>query len=506
MRLLPPCTPKFATRRRPERETFGLEVIAAGVALGQPFMPWQRDAAMLGGEIDQETGLPAYRELVITVPRQQGKTVLHVSFQVQRCTSPRWAQPQRSAFTAQSGKDARDKWLDEIFPLLRRSKKIRPLIRRIYEGMGNEYVAFRNGSLIRLLSTSTSSGQSKTLHQAVLDEIWHDADWRREQGLRPAMLTVADAQLLSCSTAGTAASVVLNRKVEAGRKAVAADTGRGIAYIEYSAPDGWDPDDEGSYFGFMPALCPAPPCRCGDGKWRHTVTLDVIRSERASMEPAEFARAYGNVPDKSGEGNRSPFDVALWAQRADPKSRVAGRVALGFQVRPDLSAAAIAIGGRRLDGLGHGELVDHRPGTGWLVGRLVELAARWDPCVTVLNASGQSVAVLKDLAERGFDPVPPGSQPAPGERRLWVLGAREYAQACGALVKDVADGGWRHLGQAPVDAAVEGVRTRPLEDAYAWSARNSVADICPLEAVTVARHGFAAFGTAGVPSPFALWG
>jgi len=74
----------------------------------------------------------------------------------------------------------------------------------------------------------------------------------------------------------------------------------GIAYFEYSAPEGWDPLDEDSYFGFMPALCPSPPCRCGGGKWRHTITLDAIRSERVSMEAPEFARAYGNVPDRSG--------------------------------------------------------------------------------------------------------------------------------------------------------------------------------------------------------------
>src|SRR5882724_7540862 len=211
-RLLPTCSPKHATRRRPERPTFGGELVSIGSALRQPFMPWQRDAAMVGCEIDPATGLPAYREVIITVPRQQGKTTLYLSWQINRCTSPRWAQPQRSAFTAQSGKDARDKWLDELFPLIRRSRKVMPLVGRIYEGMGNEYVRFRNGSLIRLLSTSTSSGHSKTLHQAVLDEIWHDADNRREQGLRPAMITTADAQVLVCSTAGTDASVVLNRK------------------------------------------------------------------------------------------------------------------------------------------------------------------------------------------------------------------------------------------------------------------------------------------------------
>jgi len=502
-RLLPGCSPKWATRRRPERESFGGELIRIGAALGQPFMPWQRDAAMAGCEIDGETGLPAYRRVIVTVPRQSGKTTLFLSWQIDRCISPRWDQPQRSAFTAQSGKDARDKWIDELFPLIRRSRKLKPgagLTSRIYEGMGNEYVKFTNGSLIRLLSTSSSSGHSKTLHQAVLDEIWHDEDSRREQALGPSMITVEDAQMLVCSTAGTDTSVVLDRQVELGRAAVAADSGHGIAYFEYSAPDGWDPLDEDSYFGFMPALCPAPPCRCGGGRWRHTVTMDAIRSERASAPSmADFTRAYGNIPDRTGARMTRP-DFRRWADCADPGSQIAGPVALAFAVAPGGSSAAVAAGGRRADGLGHGEVVDHRPGTWWLLARVLELADRWDPCVLVINPAGAAGAFEKELVERGFAAVAPGKDPPPGKRRLYLVSGRGYAQACGALVKDVANGQWRHLGQEALDAAAEGVQVRALADAWAWSWKHSPEDISPLEAVTLARDGYATFGVRAVPA------
>lgn len=506
MRPFIACSPKWATRRRPERETFGPELAQIGMALGQPFMPHQRLIADVGGEIDENTGLPAYRKVIVTVPRQTGKTTLFLSWQIHRCTAPRWAHPQRSAFTAQSGKDARDKWLDELFPLIRRSRKLRPLVRRIYEGMGNEYIAFTNGSLIRLLSTSSSAGHSKTLHQSVLDEIWHDTDGRREQGLGPAMITIADAQTLVCSTAGTAASVVLDRHMEMGRAAVESDSGRGIAYFEYSAPDGWDPGDEDSYFGFMPALCPAPPCRCGDGKWRHTITLDAIRSERASMEPAEFARAYGNVPDRSGVRAGAGF-AAAWAARADSGSQIAGPVALAFAVEPDESPWAgmwsVAVAGRRVDGLGHGELTEPpHQGTHGLVDRLCELAGRHDPCVLVMNPAGAAGAFSKELIERGFAVTPPGKDLPPGKRwRLQLTGAREYAQACGALAADVTNDRWRHLGQGPLDDSVAGARTRSLADAWAWSWRGAAAPTSPVEAVTLARHGFMTHGVTG-PLPF----
>jgi hypothetical protein len=85
-----------------------------------------------------------------------------------------------------------------------------------------------------------------------------------------------------------------------------------------------------------------------------------------------------------------------------------------------------------------------------------------------------------------------------------VTGPREYAQACGALTQDVANDLWRHLGQEPLDDAVDGARTRPLADAKAWSWKDSAADISPLEAVTLARHGFMTHGVAA-PAFFGSW-
>jgi hypothetical protein len=223
--------------------------------------------------------------------------------------------------------------------------------------------------------------------------------------------------------------------------------------------------------------------------------MDAIRSERASMEPVEFARAYGNIPDLSGQ-TLDRVDLSNWPVCADPGSVVFDPVALAFSVAPDASSSAVAIAGRRADGLAHGELVDHRAGTGWLVPRVLELVERHDPCVLVINPAGAAGAFEKELAEHKF-----AAKPGPGERRLQLTGAREYAHACGALADDVRNGRWRHLGQGPLTAAVEGARMRPLVDAWAWSWSRSEADISPLEAVTLARHGFMTFGVFPPPDP-----
>ena len=413
------CPPRFATRRRPERETFGSELASVANMLGQPLMPWQRYVADVGGEIDPDTGLPAYREIIVTVPRQSGKTTLYLAWQINRCLSRRWRHPQRCAFTAQTGKDARDKWIDELYPLIRGSQLL-PLIARrgeeleINRGMGNESIRFKTGSLIRLVSTGTSSGHSKSLHQAVMDEIWADIDDRREQSLRPAMITVADAQLLVCSTAGTEASVILNRKVDIGRAAVLADAGHGVAFFEWSAPDGWNPEDEDSYFTFMPALCPNPPCRCAPPgeNWRHTITsLDALRGERTAMRDnnySEYRRAYGNRKVVSTEARWTVFTQADWIDAEDATTQAQPGLCLALHASPESTYGAVCAawrGARDVEYQGqrvslvHAAVFDHKPGVRWMVGRAVELAAKWQAKRVAYDPAGPTGPMGPELAE-----------------------------------------------------------------------------------------------------------
>jgi hypothetical protein len=466
--------------------------------LGQPFMPWQRLVADVGGEINPETGLPAYREIRVTVPRQSGKTTLFLSWQINRCVSRRWKHPQRSVFTAQTGKDARDKWIDELFPLIRNSR-LKELVSskgarlEINEGMGNESIRFRTGSRIRLLSTATTSGHSKTLHQAVMDEVWHDTDDRREQGLRPAMITVPDAQLLVCSTAGTEASVVLNRKVKTGREAAQVDIGTGVAYFEWSAPEDFDPNDEDSYYSFMPALCPDPPCRCGEG-WRHTITsLDAIRAERADMDPPEFKRAYGNVPTGLKDLRWQVIPEMEWFAALDPESTAKDPVAFAVTVSTNREWATITAAGLREDGLFHVTIVDRREGTGWVTPRLTELWNKWDPCAVVMDRSVSSPAasLAVEIEEAGIDLMP--------------IFPREVAAAAGAFYDGIAgrssvdpatgDKGRdpriiRHRGQKELTDAVAGAAKRP--NSTVWDQSATAVDISPLIGVSNALWAFRA--------------
>lgn len=408
-------------------------------------MGWQRLVADVACELDPETGYPAYREVIVTVPRQSGKTSLFLAWMVHRCVSPRWSHPQRSVFTAQSGKDARDKWLDEFFPLLKQSE-LDALVARYNRGMGNEHIAWKTGSILRLGSTSESSGHSKTLHQAVLDEIWHDVDHRREQALRPAMVTQPDAQALVCSTAGTQASTVYNHKVQVGRQATVDDVGHGVAYFEWSAPEDWDPDDEASWWLFMPAL-------------GETIQPEAIRAERAALDDAEFRRAYGNRPSGATDQIIPP---EVWQRACNSAVKPEGALRFGLDVAENRSSAAIAVS----DGESV-ELVAHDQGCGWVVDRCNELTREHGGRVAV--DFGGPAGVLADQID-ACDRVQ----------------GKQVAQACGDFFDRVVESRIRVRTDGALDAAVEGAVKKAVGDMWVWSRKASTADVTPLMAATLA--------------------
>ena len=462
-------------------------------------MPHQQLIADVLGEIDDRTGRLAYSEGVVTIPRQQGKTTFIEAKFCHRCTATGFYGPrQRLVYTAQTRLKAREKLEEDFIPDLEAARswkgRFRPTLANGHEG-----IRFANGSRFGLEASTEKAGHGGILDEAYLDEAFAHQDFRLEQAFGPAMITRVNKLLMVISTAGwLGGSPYLEAKVEAGRRAVAEQRGCGQAYFEWAAPADADPGDESVWWDCMPAL-------------GRTITVEAIREEyRKALDQGtvnEFRRAYLNqwVP-KGMTDSWQKISEAAWNACADPGSRIEGQVALAFSVERDGASAAIAVSGRRPDGLGHGELVDPpQPGTAWLVGRLVELAAKWDPCVLVMNGAGHAPAFEKELAERGFS-----TKPGPGERRLQITGVREYAQACGALAEDIKNGRWRFLPQQhqdcePLTAAAAAAGTRPLADAWAWSRKDSAADISPLEAVTLARHGYMTHGVAPPTPFFASW-
>jgi phage terminase large subunit-like protein len=427
--------------------------------IGKKLMPWQAQVANVAGELTAE-GLPAYREVRVTVPRQSGKTTLLLAFEVDRCLS--WGDDQRVLYTAQDRNSAKAKW-EEQADILARTTLAKVL--SVRRGAGGERIRFKaTGSTIGISASGETSGHGQTLDLGVIDEAFAQRDERLSQSFRPAMVTRPAAQLWIVSTMGyPEGSEFLHSRVDDGRARVEAGERSGVAYFEWSAADEDDPDDPATWWRCMPAL-------------GRTVTEEVIQADHDAMERAEFSRAYLN---RRAPGGRPVIDPTWWQACRAPTSQLGGLPCFALDVTPERSAASIGVAGWRADRRRHVEIVDHRPGTEWVLGRLQELVRRWAPLPVVVDPASPAGSLLVDLAHLGV----------PTE----TVNAREYAAACGQFYDAVAEAKVAHLDQPVLNMAVSAARKRVLGDAWAW-ARKSGGDISPLVACTLACYGLVKAG------------
>lgn len=460
--------PRVGTTRRPDRPTRGGQVARIARALGQPLMPWQRHVADVAGEVDPSTGLPVYREIVLLVPRQSGKTTLLLSEMVHRAFA--FGRPQLTRYAAQTGDDAIAKWSEHV-TILEETP-----FRRLFETNdtnGQKSLIWANGSKYAPTATTKKSGHGKTLDQGVIDEAFAQVDFRTEQAMRPAMLTRPDAQLFVVSTAGDASSVFLNAKIEAHRSRLAAepDAPSTVAYFEWSADTAEDPFAEETWWGCMPAL-------------GRTVQPAVIRADLEAMlaDPKEgergFRRAYLNQTDL-GITAESVVAAEDWLATSDDESAIVADRVFALDVANDRTSAAVAALGPNRVGDLHMEVVKHERGTHWVLPYLVSLFDRNPkaPRRVYVAPGGQAAAMEALLAEADIEVV--------------ILKRAEYAAGCAALFDGIVDQTLFHrrTGQLPLDIAISGAAWS-TGDARVWNRQRSSTDISPLVAVTIALWGW----------------
>lgn len=451
-------------------------------------MAWQQYVADVALEYDPITGLPYYREIWLTVPRQSGKTTLILSLCIHRAIG--FGSRQNIIYAAQTRNDARKKWEDDHLKALDATP-----FRRMYRTRktnGNEAIMWRNGSMHGITSTTEKAGHGGTLDLGVIDEAFAQEDDRLEQAFKPAMVTREAAQLLGLSTAGTMRkSKFLLSKVRAGRRFVDQNVREGVAYFEWSVPggaldpdgsgDAWDPADPETWRACMPAMhLPDCPQGCTD----HTISERVIAIDFKAMAESDdeavggisgFRRAYLNQwVDR--EAVEPVISRRAWTTSADPRSVPDGSIAMAIDTTPGRTRTAIGMWGRRTDGKTHVEIADEREGSTWVVPRVVEIYHRWRPLAVVIDPASAAGSFIDEIESNG---VP-----------VTKIQARELAHATGVLYDAIMADRLRHRDQASLNDAVAVAQKRKLSDAWTWDRQNSSDNIAPLVAVTLAGFGY----------------
>ena len=452
--------PKYGTARNLKNPSFGARVAAVATYLGTPLMPWQRRVANVVMELNpRDPGAWRYQQVVISVPRQAGKTALLRAIMADRFMN--YARHE-VLMTAQTGKDARKRW-KQLTEALRAEKK--PDIFKTRLSQGSEAVTFiPNGSKISPFAPTPKSIHGDSLHLVTVDEAWafdSEKGAALETAINPTQLTVKDSQLIIVSTKGTASSAYLNQLIEKGREAVK-DPLSSMAFFEWSADE--EQAEENPYsdetLSFHPAI-------------GYTQSADKIRAlETGSLDA--WKRSILNLETAT---ESTILNLAVWDSLADnpqvPDN--ISQVSLGFDVAQNREGAAIyAAWTHPAKGL-QIALVKQAPGVSWLLDDLPALAGLGYRDI-IADDSGTARTVIGDLDTETRD-------------KISVLKPREYATACQLFLDRVKAGEITHDHNPQLRDAIANAALRSMGGAVAFDARKSAGAIDTLRAAALAVWG-----------------
>jgi hypothetical protein len=193
--------------------------------MGKPLMPWQQQVADVALEVD-EKGRFAYQLVIVTVPRQSGKTTLFGAVMDHRALIVPNA---RVWYTQQSGKHAVDWLINEHWPLLG------PFVPKVHlrRAAGSEHVKWLpSGGLVRPFPPTPDGLHGKTSDLVVVDEPWAldlGRGQQLDQAIVPTQATTPNARVWRVIHRRDATSTWWLGSVEGGPAAVTATAGTGSA-------------------------------------------------------------------------------------------------------------------------------------------------------------------------------------------------------------------------------------------------------------------------------------
>ncbi|MET9123003.1 hypothetical protein [Streptomyces sp. NPDC004528] len=336
------------------------------------------------------------------------------------------------------------------------------------------------GAELKFIARSKGSGRGFTGTTNIIDEAFAYT-WDQNEALMPTMRAVANPQIIYTSTpplSGDSGVVMyaLRQRAEAGGDA-------SLGYRDWGLAGDLEPKSLAEINLDDPRLWAAT-----NPAWGYRVTEEATARDRRGMSDEGFGREILGIWPKRVEGS-TVIDPAKWAAMLDEGSvrdQDAG-LALGVDISPLRDSAAICVYGLRADGMGHAQIADYRPGTKWLIPRLVELRAGLEP-LTIALGRGTFAFLKTALDKEGFQVPEDPEEPESGD--LAVTGAIDMAAAAGQVLEGVREQQFRVVPNRHLDVAVAGAKTKSSGDTIAWTPVKSDVDITPLVAMSLARWSY----------------
>lgn len=400
-----------------------------------------------------------YQVVIVPVPRQTGKTTL-----LRAVGTKRALQGRDVFYSAQTGKDARARWMD-LVKILRVTPGLRDRIKIALRG-GSEHVMFPGGGVFQCFAPTPESLHGYTPPTVMLDESFAHSAAVGELlmgAIEPAQQTVVDRQIWIVSTMGTAESVFLHDWID--RAMGGMDR---VALFYWGAGEHHDPFSLDDITEFHPGVG-----QVLNGK---PMTAADILAASERMSRSEYVRAYANLRTSTtttlvtGEKWNPLADDAI----SPPEDT--RQITLAYDVdEHTASASVVAVWRDAATGKPAAKVVRSAPGVAWLVDEVADLDRLWRPAAVVAVGNGPVLDTTAQLRDRGVD--------------VDELGERDFAAATSGLLVAVDTAQLVHDGSELLATSVGGLVTRSsVVDGVAFSRRHSVGTVSAAIALAAGLH------------------
>jgi hypothetical protein len=401
--------------------------------------------------------------VVMSIPRQVGKTFTVGSILFAMCLLfPRMT----VLWTAHRTRTANETF--RAMQALARRPKIKPFIRAVRSTNGEQEIAFRNGS--RIMFGAREQGFGRGFAEVDV-EVFDEAQILTERALEDMVAATnqskhpAGALLFYMGTPP--------RPVDPGeafrnkRDRALSGKSQDMVYVELSADEDPNPDDRKQWAKANPSYPVRTPIE----------SMQRLR-ENVGSDESFIREGLGVWDDRSRLGIIS---TEAWLNCLDVDSQIVSDPVFALDVSPMRSWSAIAAAGFRADGLPHVEVtasttggVDHRPGTDWVVPRIMAMKERWPGLRLTVASASAAESLVPALTAAGVD--------------LVFVKGNDLAAGCGLFFDLATTGGMRHRGQSELTVALSAARKNVEngEGVWRWGRRRSSEDITTLYAATLA--------------------
>lgn len=407
----------------------------------------------------------------VLMPRRSGKTTSLLCVALGRAAlRPGY---RVAIFTMTTGKAGRSRFKRDVAPHLEYlqegvDKKDWPY--KVIHQAGFEGVEFKDSGGMVVWASSVADFRGEAFDLVILDEAGEPEAQKVQDTLAAAMPTTSTRKGSQLVVAGTAG------KFRAGNLLWDWLESELPAKLRYDVLEEHTDEELEDWEYVRPLVTAMHP---GVG---NLTSEDDIHEQFDTLGPTLFSREYLGIFEQLGGGKFvNPLRWEMCKAAGDPEAPEDFQI--GVSVDHEGRSAAIAYFWRDEDGMGHGVIDDHRPGTRWLFGELTRIAKKYPGKAIHYDGGSNTSEEIETFKRRAVK--------KPLTKKLgWV----EISDGASRLKKDIDDGKFRHYDQPPLNNTASYVTKRGTKDSKRWSwGRSKVEgewDITTFEAVSVALKAY----------------